>query len=323
MAYKFTLSTVTDYAKDIDAIEEFYQNDLIFHKIKRDENITLSAVELKGPKKPKMTLVIIPGRAEIEHKYAELLYNLKRRSIRVLVLFVRGQGSSTRLIKNSPKCHLTRFEYYTEDVSFMLETLGVTEFVMMGFSLGGLICLDYLKNAPLKPKKLALLAPYLWPYVKVPDSVLKTFVHSLGKMPLFNTAYTSHGKEYKKVEFKDNIHSHDQFRYERYHLYYQQHPELALGGPTFSFVSEATRKQEELMKSNFDFTTPVLCICAGDDQVVSTAHCINFMRKHEKDIIPPVVISIPHAYHDLLNEDDAYRQVALNKALDFLVFGAN
>ena len=105
MAYKFTLSTVTDYAKDIDAIEGFYQNDLIFHKIKRDENITLSAVELKGPKKPKMTLVIIPGRAEIEHKYAELLYNLKRRSIRVLVLFVRGQGSSTRLIKNSPKCH--------------------------------------------------------------------------------------------------------------------------------------------------------------------------------------------------------------------------
>lgn len=323
MAYaKFTLSTVTDYAKNIDAIEEFYKSELIFHKLERTPELTLSAVELKGPKKPRATLVIIPGRAEIEHKYAELLYNLKRRSVRVIVLFVRGQGMSTRPIKDSPKCHITRFEDYTEDVAFMLEKLEIRDFVMMGFSMGGLISLDYLKHGPVKPKKLALLAPYLWPAVNVPDALLKLFVGVMGRLPLTKTAYTVHGAEYQKVEFKDNIHSHDPFRYERYHLYYAQHPDLALGGPTYSFVEQTVLKQQALYNSAWDFTTPVLCVCAGDDRVVSTPHCLNFMRKHDHDIVPPQVMTIPGAYHDLLNEADQYRQVALTRALNFLIFGA-
>lgn len=321
MATKFILHNVTDYAKNLSLIEEFYQNELVHHRFERTKELTLSALELKGPKQPKETLVIVAGRAEIEHKYAELFYNLRRKSLRAVVLFVRGQGSSTRLIKCSSKNALENFQDYTDDVEFLLQKLEITSFVMLGFSLGGLISLDYLRQKPVKPKKLALIAPYLWPAFGLPEPVLKGVVWLLATLPFTHNSYTPHGGDYKKIDFKENIHSHDQFRYERYHQYYAEHPELALGGPTFSFVHQTLRKQQELYNSSWDFTTPVLCICAGDDRVVSTPHCLRFMRKHDHDIVPPVVMTIPKAYHDLLNESDEYRSRAILTALNFLYFG--
>ncbi len=319
MTQQFVLNDVAFFKKHLDAIEIFYQNNLIFHKITKDDGIILSAVELKGPHNPLHTLVIVPGRAEIEHKYAELLYNLKEANVRIVLLFVRGQGSSSRVIPQSQKCHAVSFEDYTEDLAFMLDALDIKDFIMMGFSLGGLICLDYLVNFKLKPKRLALLAPYLWPAVSLPDPLLRTLVFTAAKIPFLNTAYTSHGKDYKMIPFEDNFHSHDLFRYTVYHNYYTKYPETAHGGPTFGFVSETMKKQLELFHDNFIFKIPLLCICAGDDRVVSTPHTQKFIGKHQNDRIKPVVVSIKGAYHDLLNESDDYRSPALQKALNFLL----
>ena len=64
-------------------IDEFYEKELKFHRIHVSDNLILSAVELKAPQgapgttlqDSSHTLVIVPGRAETEHKYAELLYD--------------------------------------------------------------------------------------------------------------------------------------------------------------------------------------------------------------------------------------------------------
>ena len=190
-----------------------------------------------------------------------------------------------------------------------------------GSSMGGLISLDFLLHEKNKPQRVALLAPYLWPAFKLPEPVLKLLVNTVGNIPLLKYLYTPHGAEYKRIEFKKNIHSHCFDRYETYHDYYGLHPDLALGGPSFAFVKEALKKQLEIMNTNVDFTIPMLTVTAGEDHVVSTPHTINFMRKHLNDLSRPKYFNLSGAYHDLLNESDEYRNLALTYAFNFLLNG--
>ena len=69
------------------------------------------------------------------------------------------------------------------------------------------------------------------------------------------------------------------------------------------------------------FTFPMLCLGAGADNVVSTQAAQEFCQEHSHDPIPPIFELVPHAYHDILNESDNYRNEPLLKALNFLFNG--
>ncbi|MBQ8477913.1 MAG: alpha/beta fold hydrolase, partial [Succinivibrio sp.] len=223
------------------------------------------------------------------------------------------------LLENRQKCHIEHFEDFAKDICFILDKLNITNYKLLAFSLGGLISLDIIKNMPNKPEKAALIAPYIWPYFKLNKTLLKLFVNTLGTLPYTKTMYTPHGKEYKKVPFEINHHSHNQVRYDNYHDYYAKHPAYTIGGPTFKFVKEALRKQLELIKGLFDFTIPVYVQAAGDDKVVSTKESQAYFLSHQHDTIPPKYEIIDNAYHDILNEDDQYRIKCLANALKFLI----
>ena len=68
------------------------------------------------------TVGIFPGRAEFIEKYFEVVGELRRRGFTVAVLDWRGQGGSSRLLKNSLKGHVRNFADYEDDVArFMNE----------------------------------------------------------------------------------------------------------------------------------------------------------------------------------------------------------
>lgn len=325
MTVKFNIALTDEafYKDHYAKIEDFYQS-LIFHQIKRDESNFLSALEfMPADGRALKTLVIIPGRAEIEHKYAELIYSLRELPLRILVPFVRGQGMSSPVIPGSHKCHIEDFNLYRQDIDFMLDELQVSDFVQMGFSMGGLISTDLAAHGRHKPQRLALMAPYLWPAYNLPAPILRAFVGFMGSMPGLKTMYTPHGSEYKRLPFEENIHSHSRLRYERYHDYYAQHPELALAGPSYSFVRQSLLKQSELYFSHFEFTMPVFCAAAACDKVVSAAHCQSFMESHQRDVIKPKFVRVAGAYHDILNEADEYRNPIMTRALNFLLNDGN
>ena len=94
------LTTVSDYMRQLAHIEDFYKHKIIKHSIKVSDEITLSAIELACAN-PKHTLVIVPGRAECEHKYAELLYSLRQQNLQVFVFvpfFILSNGLSFNFI---------------------------------------------------------------------------------------------------------------------------------------------------------------------------------------------------------------------------------
>lgn len=318
MAQTFPLSVEQDLTVNQGAIEDFYLAVVRHHQIKRSPELTLSAIELR-PDNYERTLVIVPGRAETEHKYAEFLYSMRNLPYRIVITFVRGQGDSTKTIPGTLKCHIDDFNLYRHDVEFILEELSIKDYSLMGFSLGGLISTDLYVYGTHKPKRMALIAPYFWPAFNLPEPILRALVKIVGALPYFKTCYTPHGREYQKVPFEENVHSHSKVRYEFYHDYYAAHPDKALAGPTYGFVREALLKQLQLRRSKFEFTIPVLCASAGEDHIVSTPHCAALMQAHARDEIPPQYVRVSNAYHDILNEIDAYRNPILSRALSFLL----
>lgn len=270
------------------------------------------------------TLVIVPGRAENEHKYAELLYNLQDSNLRVVVCFVRGQGQSSNVIYGSTKCHVEYFANYRHDLETMLNYLNIgSNYKMLGFSLGGLISLDFcfFGTYPHKPKALGLISPFLginYPFSPVP---LYYLLKGLCFIRSFALAYTPHGKEYKRIPFEENYHSHSMVRYNIYHDYYADHPQQAIAGPSFNFVKCCLRAHLKLRSDKVKFTFPVICLSSELDKVVNTQDAQNFFAQHQNDPVPPRFEIIKGAFHDILNETDKFRNPTLAKALDFLFPG--
>lgn len=298
-------------------IEDFYDKNVEFVKIPITKK-TFATAHCLRVENPEDTLVIIPGRGEIGHKYAELFYSLSKLNIDVIVVFARGQGQSSRYIKNTHKCHVNYFSNFSKDILHALEVLGIRRYKLLAFSLGGLISLDIIKNFSKKPAKAALISPFLWPYFQMNRYLIMFLSYSVGSLPFLNTCYTPYGKEYRKVDFQNNHHSHCQERYEYYHEYYRTHPYLTIGSPTYGFVCECVKKQLELFNSDFEFKVPTYVQSSGDDKVVNTFMSEQFFKKHQDDRRAPVFEIIDNAYHDILNESDEYRVQSLVRALAFL-----
>lgn len=326
------IGTEASLAEQINEIDAFFEQNVKHHRIHSSGNLFLSAIELPAPQgtvgttleDSSKTLVIVAGRAETEQKYAELLYNLKDAGIRIIVAFVRGQGQSTMVLYDSNKCHVERFLHYRVDLECILSYLDVgANFKLLGFSLGGLIALEFCFNTnyKYKPQSLALISPFLGINFMLPPKVVYPILRLLCNIRSFALSYTPHGKEYVRIPFEENYHSHSPLRYKIYHDFYEKHPERALAGPTYKFVRCCLQAQLRLQKIKCNFDFPTLCLSSGADMVVSTQAAREFFAAHKNDKVPPHFEIIPHAYHDILNESDSYRNPSLAKALNFLFTG--
>lgn len=297
-------------------IEDFYQRNVLIHRVKTQDGLTITACDLY-PENIEHNLVIIPGRGETEHKYAELLYSMRDSRTRVCVLFARGQGLSDRLLDDPQKCHITRFSAFSSDITLLIEKLRIRDFCLLGFSMGGLIALDFIEQAKLPPSRAVLIAPYIWPCVKLGLTAMK-FVGAVGLLPFIREMYTPYGASYKRIPFEENYHSHCRERYEAYHDYYAEHPELLTGSPTYGFVSACTIRQLRLISSDRQLRSKVLFMPSGLDKVVSTPSTVDFYTRHRGDRLAPSLEVIGGAFHDVLNEADGIRNPSLTRALNFL-----
>jgi lysophospholipase len=300
-------------------IEAFYDGEVEIRREKTNDGLTVTACDL-NPGHPERTLVIIPGRGETEHKYAEFLYSMRGTGTRVCVLFARGQGLSDRLLADPQKCHIRSVRSLSSDISLLIDRLGISNFGLMAFSMGGLITLDWLDGAKNPPARCALIAPYIWPCVKLGQAAMEC-VAAIGLLPFVRTMYTPYGAAYRRIPFEENYHSHCRERYEAYHDYYAAHPETLTGSPTFGFVSTATFRQLRLMAGRSQLRSKILFMPAGLDRVVSTPAAVDFYTRHRGDALSPSLEVIGGAFHDVINESDEIRNPALLRALGY-IFGA-
>ncbi|MCR5085219.1 MAG: alpha/beta hydrolase [Succinivibrionaceae bacterium] len=303
-------------------IERHFGEGLTWHHPVSRDGLTLSVIESPAPGHLP-PLLIVAGRAEIEHKYAEFLYSAHGMGISVAVAFVRGNGSSSRVLPGTARTHLRDYHDLRSDIECCHRALGWERYHLMGFSMGGLIALDAVAHGTLRPERLALCAPYLHPQAGgCPAPLLRAASALCAAIPALSTGYPPTQGDYRRIPFAENHHSHSELRYGRYHDYYAAHPELCISGTTWGFLHETLSMQAELRRLDFALTIPTLAITSGADRVVNSAYALEFFNRHRHDPCPPICLNIDGAFHDLINESDAYRTPALLRVLEFF-YGEN
>ena len=259
--------------------------------------------------KVRSTLVLIHGRTEFIEKYQEVLEAAAARGVEVFSFDWRGQGLSTRALRDPDKGHVECFESYVSDLAHFVERVarpasqaGMT---LMSHSMGGAVALHYLRRHCGVFRRALLVAPMVDIALGPARPLLGPMVAALCRAGQAET-YAPGTGPYVRADhhFKGNDLTSDARRFEQAHELIAKAPELALGGPTCGWLSEAFKSTERLFSRGYPeaITTPTTFIVAGGDSVVDNAQT----RRLAKRMVSAEVLSVGGAKHELLNEQDIF-----------------
>ena len=108
--------------------------------------------------------------------------------------------------------------------------------------------------------------------------------------------------------------THSQIRYQIFRQEYENTPQLQLGGVTGNWLKAAAQAMDDIEQQAHNFPIPALVIQAGADTVVD-----NQRQRRVVDKMAKVSFKIiAGAKHELLAEQDSFRQPCLQAVLAFL-----
>ena len=225
---------------------------------------------------PNGTVCLLQGRGEYIEKYFETIEDLRRRNFAVAALDWRGQGGSTRLLRNPRKGHIRSFSQYDEDLVRFIQDVVLPDcpppFYALAHSMGGTVALRSLKiynwfdrvvcTAPMVGLRRMFLP---WPFIR-------SMAEGLAWMGAGGLYIPGGGDKPSDLKpFETSPLTTDRERYERNRKMIETHPELGTGSPTIGWLAAAKSAMAELREADFrvEVKIPVLIVQAGYDQVVS------------------------------------------------------
>jgi len=277
----------------------------------------LRAALLHPPGPARATVVLSPGRTEPIEKYGEVAERLTSRGFAVLAHDWRGQGLSARLLPDRRLGHAVGHGDFLADYDALLGTFTARlprPWIAMGHSMGGALTLLALARGEARFAGAILSAPMLGLLTgAVPRPVARVLARvltglGLGARPVPGFAATP-------PPFAANILTHDRVRHDRNETLVQVRPDLALAGPTWSWLRFAFAATSLLATGPGvpGIAIPVTVVAAGVDAQVDNAA----LKAVTARIAQGRYLEIPGAYHEILQETDAI-QAAFWRAFDDL-----
>jgi lysophospholipase len=276
------------------------------------------AVFRSGTTMPKGTVVLLHGRNESIEKYFETIRDLNAMGLWVATFDWRGQGNSTRLLKNSRRGHVRRFSDLERDLNTFIETIVLPDaklpFFLIGHSMGALVAL---KAAPLlsnRIDRMVLCAPFIGATgYRIPNWLLRFLS---GTATLFGFGWVQFVRDNLERPFAGNNLTSDRVRFERNQTIVKTYPELALGPPTARWISAMIDGIDEVMTMDHlrRIEVPSLIIAPSSDEIVPYSdyeHLSQIFRAGK-------LITIPGARHEVLQERDVFRVQALGAIEAFI-----
>jgi len=270
---------------------------------------------LRAQKAPhKGTIICLHGRNECIEKYFETSNDLADQGFHVVTFDWRGQGASSRFIKNGAKGYIRDFKQSRDDLNQVLEEIVLPEcngpYFVLAHSTGSLVALTAAHSLMGRISRIILMAPFLGmsnvPLSTEAAGLLATLLKWVG----LGRIYMAGGPRPREAKpFSKNVLTSDPKRYARNTSLFAKAPHLFLGGPTASWVSAATKAMRQVRKENYlaKLHLPILIITAGRDQIVD-----NVVTKEVSEMIPACkLIQIDGASHEILQEKDYYREQAM------------
>jgi lysophospholipase len=258
--------------------------------------------------------VFLNGRTEYMDKYAEVVDELNQRGLEVYCCDWRGQGLSERMLADSQKGHVERFEDYLKDLDQLMtivENQGApSPLTLLGHSMGGHIAVRYIERCPTVFSRVVLTSPMI--DIQVPKYLPRQFLVWLVKTAVrsgLQGAYVfgSGGFNARDREFEGNPLTSDRWRFERNLSMIAKDPRLAVGGVTYGWLAAALRSIRYVTSASFasNLRLPLLLVSAEEDKIVCPRAQDRFCRQ-----VPDCrMVRVEGARHELLVETDHRRAI--------------
>ncbi|WP_208931297.1 alpha/beta fold hydrolase [Rheinheimera sp. F8] len=304
-------------------ISTFWQEQVKTGTMKTPDGVQL-AYAYVVPSQSKYALLLIQGRTEAYQKYHELYYDLATQGIAVFSLDHRGQGLSARELEDPHKGHITDFRLYSQDQNqFITEVVNAQTDLplnLLAHSMGGAVAVQLLTQQPTLFQRAVLTSPMIAPNTTVAFSEQDGCYLAAAFDWTCADCYAGFvAQPYPaNQDFADNILTSSTTRYQLFRDLYKQQPQLQLGGPTWSWLSQACDVADQMPVLARQIKTPVLMLQSGSELAVSNTAQQQFCQELGPLCAEGKVQAFAGAKHELLFESDSYRDLALQKILAFV-----
>ncbi|MGH1349824.1 MAG: alpha/beta fold hydrolase [Methyloligellaceae bacterium] len=261
----------------------------------------------------KGTVCLFTGRSEFIEKYYEVIADLRRRGFSVATMDWRGQGGSVRVLRNSRKGYIRKFEEYEADVHNFMKQIVLPDcpppYFALAHSMGGHVILRMGTARNCWFDRMVLNAPmFEFSEKQLPFSfgMVKGVMETMSLLGM-GDRYVAGGSDraWDEQPYEKNPLTSDRGRYDRSQAILKSAPELGLGSPTVAWMRSACRSIVKIRDPLFpnQIQVPVLIIGAGDDDVVSTraTEDMSVRLKVGSHLV------IPQARHEIMQERDELR----------------
>jgi lysophospholipase len=278
--------------------------------IKTPDGAELRFARWSPPARRKGTVCVFSGRSESIEKYFETVRDLRDRGFAVAMIDWRGQGHSSRQLRDPRKGYVREFSDYELDVDSFVQQVVLPDcpppFFALAHSMGGAVMLRLAHAGKRWFDRMVLSAPMIdlpAPRTSFPARAVLRVLRLAGQGGRYipGGSDTLTGAE----SFVNNPLTSDPVRYARNAAILEEDPTLGLGSPTIGWADTAFTAMRGFRGSDYpqEIRQPILMLAASNDTVVSTAAIEEFAYH----LRAGAHLVIAGAKHEILQEQDRFR----------------
>ncbi|MEP5760086.1 MAG: alpha/beta hydrolase [Litoreibacter sp.] len=288
-------------------------DDVSAYWLKTDDGVQIRAAvwgaasaALKG------CILLLPGRTEYIEKYGKTAQDLLERGYCSIAIDWRGQGAADRLLPKSTLGHVESFKDYQRDLQVVLNALPEIALpdkplYLLAHSMGGCIGLRSLME-DLPVKAAAFTAP-MWGIAmgkpkRAAAWAVSTAARSIGMDKQFSPG-TSPVTYVLSQPYEDNMLTTDKDMFEYMRNQATEQPELTLGGPSLTWLSEGLQECRAL-RARPTPNIPCLTFLGTGERIVDHSAIHDRMARWPNGQLE----IIEGAEHEVLMEREAIRSQA-------------
>jgi lysophospholipase len=284
--------------------------DLVSGTIKTPDGAELRFARWAPGPGRKGTVCVFTGRGEAIEKYFETVRDLRDRGFAVAMIDWRGQGHSSRRLRDPRKGHVRDFAEYEIDVETFVEQVVLPDcpppYFALAHSMGGAVMLRIAHAGKRWFDRMVLSAPMIdlpGRRTSFPPTALLRIMRLLGQ----GGRYIPGGsRELVGLSpFIGNPLTSDPVRYARNAAILEEDPTLGIAAPTVAWADTAFKAMRTFRGYYYpsEIRQPILMLAASNDTVVSTPAIEEFAYH----LRAGSHLVIAGAKHELLQEQDRYR----------------
>lgn len=284
--------------------------DAVSGMIKTPDGAELRFARWAPPVNRKGTVCVFTGRGEHIEKYFETVRDLRERGFAVAMIDWRGQGHSSRRLRDPRKGYVRNFSDFEIDVDTFVQQVVLPDcpppYFALAHSMGGAVMLRIAHAGKRWFDRMVLSAPMIdlpGRRTSLPVRLLLRTMRLVGS----GGSYIPGGSDalVGTATFLGNPLTSDPVRYARNAAILEEDPTLGIASPTVAWADTAFSAMHGFRAAEYplQIRQPILMLAASNDTIVSTPAIEEFAYH----LRAGSHLVIAGARHEILQEQDRYR----------------